>query len=91
MNKMKLKEVIEKAKKGIGELTTLKLNTVIGASKDEERKAWIVKMELIEKTSIPDGMDVLGTYEVQLSDEGEIIGFERKGLRKRMDTEKWEE
>jgi hypothetical protein len=84
---MNIKEVIEKAKKEIGELTTLKINTAIGASKDEESGVWKVLLELLEKASIPDAMDIIGTYEVQLTEEGEIVGFERKGLRKRGDTE----
>jgi hypothetical protein len=88
---MRMKEVIEKAKEGLGGLTTLKLNTVVGASKDEERGGWRVMVELLEKASIPDSMDLLGTYEVLLDEEGEIVGFERKGLRKRGDTEKEEE
>lgn len=88
---MSIKEIIENVKRDIGNLTPLKLNTVIGASKDEERGVWRVKVELLEKASIPDAMDILGTYEVQLTEGGEIIGFERKGLRKRGDTEKGEE
>jgi len=76
---MRMNEVIEKAKKGIAELTTLKLNTVIGASKDEESGGWRVMVELLEKASIPDAMDLLGIYEVLLDEEGEIVQFERKG------------
>ncbi|MBE0516581.1 MAG: gas vesicle protein [Methanophagales archaeon] len=87
---MRLKEVIEKVKIGIGELTTLKLNTVIGASKDEENGGWKVLVELLEKESIPDSMDLLGIYEVLLNQEGEIVRFERKGMRKRGDIEKVE-
>jgi len=84
---MNIKEAIEKAKEELGELTTLKINTVIGASKDEERGIWKVMVELLEKVAIPDSMDVLGTYEVLLTREGEILGFVRKGMRKRGDME----
>mgnify|MGYP001143362517 CR=1 FL=1 len=88
---MNINEVIEKAKEEIGELTSLKVNTVVGASKDEEKGGWKVTVEMVEKESIPDSMDLLGTYEVLLNEEGGIIEFERKGLRKRGDTEKIEE
>jgi hypothetical protein len=88
---MRLKEIIEKAKQGLGELTTLKVNTIVGASKDEEKGEWKVTVELLEKAAIPDSMDLLGIYEVLLNEEGEIVRFERKGLRKRGDTEKVEE
>ena len=84
---MALKEVIENAKRGVGDLTTLKINTVISASKDEESGLWHVMMELLEKESVPDSMDLLGIYEVHLDEEGEIVEFERRGMRKRGDTE----
>ena len=83
---MRMNELIKKAKEGLGELTTLKLNTVVGASKDEESGGWRVMVELLEKASIPDAMDLLGTYEVLLDEGGEIVGFERKGMRKRGDA-----
>lgn len=88
---MEIKEAIEKAKKEIGELTKLKLNTVIGASKDEESGNWNVTVELIEKTSIPDSMDLLGIYEVLVNEKGKVVRFERKGLKKRGDVERREE
>ena len=88
---MRMNKVIEKAKEGLSELTTLKLSTVIGASEDEESGGWKVMVELVEKTSIPDSMDLLGTYEVLLDEGGEIAGFERRGMRKRGDTNIGEE
>jgi len=41
---------------------------------------------MIEKESIPDGMDILGTYEARLNGRGELVEFGRKKLRKRIDT-----
>jgi hypothetical protein len=87
---MNLREVIERAKQGVGELTPLKLNTVIGASKDEESGGWKVLVELLEKTSIPDSQDLLGIYEILLTAEGEIVRFERKGMRRRGEVEQRE-
>jgi len=87
---MNIREVLEKVKKELAELTPLKLNTVIGASKDEESGGWKVMVELLEKVSIPDSMDLLGIYGVLLSEEGEIMRFERKGIRKRGDVEQGE-
>ena len=44
-------------------------------------------MELIERKSIPDAQDLMGGYEVTIDDEeGKVLGFERKTLRKRGDT-----
>lgn len=88
---MNIKEAIENVKKEIRELTSLDVSTVVGVFKDDEDWGWKVKMELVEKKSIPDSMDLLGLYEVSLNDGGEIMSFERRGLRKRGDLEKDEE
>jgi len=81
---MKASEVAEMAQKELAELTKLEISGVKGVSKDEQ--GWHVKVEMIEKKSIPDGMDLLGLYEVTLDDEGNVLKFERGKLRKRADT-----
>ncbi len=82
---MNLSEVVEKARREAGLLTKLPTSSVVGAKKDGD--SWSVTIELVEKKSIPDSMDVLGIYEVKLDEKGEVTGLERKGLRKRGDTE----
>ena len=81
---MKASEVTRVAEKELAGLTKLEPSGVKGVSKDEE--GWHVKVEMIEKKSIPDGMDLLGLYEVTLDEEGNVLKFERRQLRKRMDT-----
>ena len=44
-------------------------------------------MEITEKSSIPEAMDVLGIYDVHSDEEGNVLSYERKGLKKRGDTE----
>jgi hypothetical protein len=78
-------KLIERAREQLAEATGLKLSTTVGASKDD--KGWRISVEMIEKKSIPDGMDILGTYEAWLNDKGELLEFSRKKLRKRIDTE----
>jgi len=43
---------------------------------------------MLEKKSIPDQMDILAIYEALLDDEGNLLGFERKSMRTRMETVK---
>jgi Gas vesicle synthesis protein GvpO. len=81
---MKTSEVAEVAQKEMAKLTKLEPSGIKGASKDEE--GWHVTVEMIEKKSIPDGMDVLALYEVTLDEEGNVLKFERGQLRKRGDT-----
>ena len=81
---MEPKELIESAKKQLADVTGFKEPAGIGLK--QEKGGWIVTIEIIEKKSIPDGMDVLGTYEVHLGPEGNLISYKRKELRKRTDT-----
>jgi hypothetical protein len=78
-------KLIERAREQLAEATGLKLSTTVGASKDD--KGWRISVEMIEKESIPDGMDILGTYEARLNGKGELLEFTRKKLRKRIDTD----
>ena len=74
------------AQEVIGKLTELEFDGVRGLSKDDGK--WLVTVELIERKSIPDAQDLMGGYEVTMDgEEGNVLGFERKTLRKRGDTE----
>jgi len=81
---MQTKELIEKAKQQLVDLTGFEKPAGIGLKK--EKNEWIVTVEIIEKKSIPDGMDILGTYEVRLDVKGNLLSYERIDLRKRVDT-----
>ena len=82
---MEPKELIESAKKQLADLTGFKEPAGVGLRKEKE--GWVATVEMVEKKSIPEGMDILGTYEVYLDAKGDLISYERKELRKRMDTE----
>jgi len=77
-------EIIQKAKKGLVELTGFSSPSGIGAKKKDG--GWVVTIQIMEKKSIPDGMDVLGIYEVEIDQEGNILGYQRKGMRRRSDV-----
>ncbi|MEA1965198.1 MAG: gas vesicle protein GvpO [Candidatus Aerophobetes bacterium] len=81
---MKTSEVAEVAQKELAKLIKLEPSGIKGVSKDEE--GWHVMVEMIEKKSIPDAMDLLALYEVILDDEGNVLKFKRGVLRKRLDT-----
>ena len=81
---MATKEIIERVKKELIGLTGFKSPNAIGAKREGEE--WVLSIEVIEKESIPDGMDVLGIYEVRVDKSGSILGYERTDLRKRSDT-----
>lgn len=85
---METKELIEKAKKQLAELTGFKEPAGVGLKRGKE--GWVATVEIVEKKSIPEGMDVLGTYEVHLDAKGNLISYEKTAMRKKMDTEAYE-
>ena len=81
---MNASEVIQKAQQEFVKLGKTPANGVTGLSKTEQ--GWSVLLEALERKAIPDTMDVLGLYEIRLDDEGNLLGLERKRLRKRGET-----
>jgi len=82
---MSIADILSGVKREMPKLIGLKFNGTVGIVKTED--GWKVTVELLEKESIPDSMDILGLYEVNLDKEGAIFSFERKALRKRIDVE----
>lgn len=76
--------IASQARKELSALTNLEPSTILGVVREGEE--WLVTLEMVEKKSIPDAMDVLGVYEVRLDNEGQLLNFTRISLRKRGDT-----
>ncbi|WP_254765720.1 gas vesicle protein GvpO, halophile-type [Salinilacihabitans rarus] len=51
---------------------------------------WRAVVEVVERSSIPDTMDVLGRYEVDLTEDGVIEGYRRIDRYRRGDTVEYE-
>jgi len=78
---MDMKELAERAKSQVAEVTGLKPVTVTGTFKDEQ--GWHVAVDMLEMSRIPTATDVLGDYEVLADENGNILKFERKRTRLR--------
>lgn len=81
---MNANEAVEKARQEFVSLGKKPADGVTGLSKTEE--GWSILMEALERKAIPETMDVLGLYELHLDNEGNLLGLDRKKLRKRGDT-----
>ena len=77
-------DLVTMVKREFTGLTNLPVDSITGFSKDDG--TYIVSLEALERKAIPDSMDVLGFYQVRLDDDGKLVSFERKKLRKRADT-----
>ncbi len=81
---MEVTQLVNKLVADFPPLIHLQASSVVAISHGED--GWIVSIEMIEKKSIPDSMDVLGCYEVSVDAEGNIRDFSRVRLRRRGDT-----
>jgi len=82
---MNADKIIEKAQEDFARLSKIPVDGVVGLSKTDE--GWVVSLEALERKAIPDTMDILGLYEIHLDNEGNLLDFQRKKLRKRGETE----
>jgi len=83
-----MSKIIQKARTELNDLTGLEISSTIGAK--NEGADWLVTLEVIEKHSIPDGMDILAKYETRLDMDGNMMDFKRTGMRKRIDMDEVE-
>jgi len=63
------------------EVTGLKPVTVSATCRDEQ--GWHIFLDMLEMSRIPPATDVLGTYEVVLDEDGNMLRFERRRTRLR--------
>ncbi|HEX7474723.1 MAG TPA: gas vesicle protein GvpO [Dehalococcoidales bacterium] len=81
---MEAQEVITRAH---GYIATMGKKSDEGVTSLFKREyGWTVCIEELERKGIPDTMDILGLYEINLDNEGDLLSVDRKKLRKRGDT-----
>ena len=68
-------EIAQLAKQHLADLTGLKPDTVSAMSKCED--GWHVSIDLVQLRRIPDGADVLATYDTVVDDQGDLVSYER--------------
>jgi hypothetical protein len=78
-------ELAQQAKQQVAELTGLDGGAVTGL--DRNGDAWVVTVDVTELERIPNTMDVIGTFEVKLSEDGEVLGLRRTGRHRRSETD----
>ncbi len=79
-----LSEIVREARTQLSQLTGLKPATVSSLRETEE--GWSVEVEMLEVKYVPDTHDVLGTYEVLLDDEGNLVSYQRTKRYRRSDV-----
>lgn len=69
-------EMAERAKQQLAEVTGFKPVAVVASHRDA--KGWHLSVDMLEMARLPDSTDLLGTYEVDLDEEGNMLRFEKK-------------
>jgi hypothetical protein len=75
-------EVIESSMR---QLAMLKLKVSALTSVARADTGWRVTAELLERKAVPDTSDLLGVYELQLDEAGNLLRYERTHMRRRCD------
>jgi hypothetical protein len=69
-------EVAQRAKRQLAEVTGFKPVAAVGSYRDA--KGWHMSVDMLEMARVPDSTDLLGTYEVDLDEDGNMVKFEKK-------------
>jgi hypothetical protein len=76
---MRPRELLDTAIAQVGDLTGLPVETVTAFERDgDDGDTWRVTVEVLELERIPSSTDVLASYEIRISDDGEVLGFNRR-------------
>jgi Gas vesicle synthesis protein GvpO len=79
-------ELAERARRQVSEMTGLQAGTVTGLDRAADDH-WVITVEVVELARIPNTMDVIGTFEVTMTDSGELVGLRRSGRHRRSQTD----
>lgn len=83
--KPNIQEIGEKASQAAEVLLKKSMDSVISLCKEQE--GWLAEVEVVERKSVPDTQDILGRYEMKFDEVGELQGYRRIKLRRRLDRE----
>jgi hypothetical protein len=69
-------QLAQRARRELAEITGLEAEAVTSLERVEDG-SWMVTVELLELSRIPETDDILGSYEAQLDEDGELLGYRR--------------
>jgi Gas vesicle synthesis protein GvpO len=75
---METRRLLDVAREEVADVTGRRVETVSGLRRDGDDGAWEVTVEVLEMERVPSTMDLLATYAVTLSEDGDVLGFERR-------------
>jgi hypothetical protein len=73
---MRPAQAAREAREVVAELTGNPAEQVTGLHRNGE--GWVVTVEVLEVSRVPSTMDLLGTYDVTIGDDGEVAELRRR-------------
>lgn len=70
-------QLAKRARQELAEITGLEAEGVTSLERGEDG-GWIVTVELLELSRVPSTDDVIGSYEAELDEDGELLGYRRR-------------
>jgi hypothetical protein len=70
-------ELARAAMVAVGELTGYRPEAATALDWDDDSDAWLVTVEVLELSRVPNTTDVIGAYEVRLDPQGSLRGYRR--------------
>jgi hypothetical protein len=71
------RELMELAREQVADVTGHEVETISGLRREKDN-GWVVTVEVLELERIPNTMDLLASYSVTISEDGDVLGFERR-------------
>lgn len=78
-------EVAQRVSHELAEITGLEPEQVTSLERSDDG-TWKVTVELLELRRVPDTDDLIGSYEAELDEAGDLLGYYRVGRHSRCDT-----
>jgi hypothetical protein len=74
---MQTRQLLDTARAQVADVTGHNVEGVSGFHRDDG-EGWTVLVEVLELERVPNTMDLLATYAVTVSDDGDVVGMERR-------------
>ena len=73
---MVTRQLLDAVREQVAEVTGRPVEGISGFRRDDG--GWVIDVEVRELERIPNTMDLLASYEVTVSEDGDVVGFERR-------------
>jgi hypothetical protein len=70
------RQLLQAAREQVAAVTGHPVESITGMRRNDD--GWVVDVEVRELERVPNTMDLLATYEVHVSEDGEVVSFERR-------------